>query len=72
VIALTTGEATLARGPAIQIEVGQPGVDHDSVEQCPPLGTLVALAATRRSETTSVADAIGGIMAAMPGTPVAA
>ena len=72
VIALTTGEATLGRGPAVQIEVGQPGVDHDGVEQCPALGTLVAVAATRRSETISVADAIAAIMAAMPGTQVAA
>jgi formylmethanofuran dehydrogenase subunit B len=71
VIALTTGEATPGRGPAIQIEVGQPGVDHDGVEQCRALGTLVAVAATRRSETTSVADAIGGIMAAMPAAQVA-
>jgi formylmethanofuran dehydrogenase subunit B len=75
VIALTTGEATLGqtlgRGPAVQIEVAQPGVDHDTVEHCPALGTLVAVAATRRSEATSVADAIGGIVAAIPGTRVA-
>jgi formylmethanofuran dehydrogenase subunit B len=72
VIALATGEATRGRAPAVQIEVGQPGVDHDGVEQCPMLGTLVAVAATRRSETISVADAIAAIMAAMPGTQVAA
>ena len=72
VIALTTGEATPGRGPAIQIEVGRPGRDHDAVEHCPTLGTLVAVAATQPSETTSVADAIGGIMAAMPGTQVTA
>jgi formylmethanofuran dehydrogenase subunit B len=70
VIALTTGEATL--GAAVQIEVGQPGVDHDGVELYPPLGTLVAVASTRRSETTSVADAIAAIIAAMPGAQVAA
>ena len=58
------------RGAAVQIEVGQPGVDHDGVEQYAPLGTLVAVAASRRSEATSVADAIAGIMAAMPGTQV--
>jgi formylmethanofuran dehydrogenase subunit B len=72
VIALTTGEATPGRGPAVQIEVGQPGVDHDGVEQCPPLGTLVAVAATRASAAISVADAIAGIMATMPGKQVAA
>jgi formylmethanofuran dehydrogenase subunit B len=68
VIALTTGEA--APGAAVQIEIGRPGVDHDGVEHAPTLGTLIAVAATQRSETTSVADAIGRIMAAMPGTQV--
>lgn len=72
VIALTSGEGAPGRGPAVQIEVGRPGVDHDGVEHCLPLGTLVAVAATRRSGTTSVTDAIAGIIAAMPGTQVAA
>jgi formylmethanofuran dehydrogenase subunit B len=72
VIALTAGEAVPAAGPAVQIEVGRPGLDHDGVEHCPMLGTLLAVAATQPSETTSVADAIGGILAAMPGTQVPA
>jgi formylmethanofuran dehydrogenase subunit B len=63
VIALTTGEAALGGSPAVQIEVGRPGVDHDGVEHFAPLGTLVAREATRRSETISVADAIGRIAA---------
>jgi formylmethanofuran dehydrogenase subunit B len=66
VIALTVGDAALASGPAVQIEVGRPGVDHDGVEHCPPLATLVAVAATQRSEAISVADAVGRIAAALP------
>jgi formylmethanofuran dehydrogenase subunit B len=66
VIALTSGDAALGSGPAVQIEVGRPGVDHDSVEHFPPLGTLVAVAATQRSEIVSVADAVGRIVAALP------
>jgi formylmethanofuran dehydrogenase subunit B len=66
VIALTTGETTLGSGPAVQIEVGQPGVDHDGVEHYSPLGTLVAVEAAQRSETISVADAVGRIAAALP------
>jgi formylmethanofuran dehydrogenase subunit B len=67
VIALTTGDASLAASPAVQIEVGQPGVDHDGVEHYPPLGTLIAVEATQRSDTISVADAVGRIAAALPG-----
>ncbi len=66
VIALTSGEATGGRAPAIQIEVGRPGIDHDAVEHRPPLGTLVSVAASRRSDTMSVADAVAKISAAMP------
>jgi formylmethanofuran dehydrogenase subunit B len=67
VIALTTGDAALAVPPAVQIEVGRPGVDHDGVEHFAPLGTLVAVEATRRSDTMSVADAVGRIAAALAG-----
>ena len=66
VIALTTGDTALGSGPAVQIEVGQPGVDHDSVEHYSPLGALVAVDAAQRSETISVADAVGRIAAALP------
>jgi formylmethanofuran dehydrogenase subunit B len=65
VIALTTGDAALGGAPAVQIEVGRPGVDHDGVEHFSPLGTLIAVEATRRSETVSVADVVGRIAAAM-------
>jgi formylmethanofuran dehydrogenase subunit B len=62
-IALTAGDAALRAGAAVQIEVGRPGVDHDGVEHFAPLGTLVAREATQRSETLSVADAVGRIAA---------
>jgi formylmethanofuran dehydrogenase subunit B len=65
-IALTTGDPIPGRPAAVQIEVGRPGVDHDAVEHCPPLGTLVAVAATQRSGMPSVADALGHMLAALP------
>ena len=67
VIALTTGATALGSGPAVQIEVARPGVAHDGVEHSPPLGTLIAVPATQRSEAISVADAVGRIVAALPG-----
>jgi formylmethanofuran dehydrogenase subunit B len=66
VIALTAGDAALGGAPAVQIEVGRPGIDHDGVEHFAPLGTLVAVEATQRSETMSVGDAVGRILAALP------
>lgn len=66
-IVLTTGEAVSGRRPAVQIEVGHPGVDHDAVEHNATVATLVAVQAARRSDTISVADAIGRIVAALPG-----
>jgi formylmethanofuran dehydrogenase subunit B len=68
VIALTTGDAALGTGTAVQIEVGRPGVDHDGVEHFSPLGTLVAVEATQRSDAISVADAVGRIVTALPET----
>jgi formylmethanofuran dehydrogenase subunit B len=65
-IALTAGGGA-ARGPTVQIEVGQPGIDHDAVAHNAMLGTLVAVTATARSDAISVADAIGRIVAALPG-----
>jgi formylmethanofuran dehydrogenase subunit B len=68
VIALTSGEAMRLDRPAIQIEVGRPGIDHDAVEHGPAIGTLVALAAAAKTnDALSVADAIGRIAAALPG-----
>jgi formylmethanofuran dehydrogenase subunit B len=64
-IALVAGDAVLDGPPAVQIEVGQPGIDYDSVAHFAPLGTLVAREATRRSEAMSIADAVGRITAAL-------
>ena len=64
-IALTAGDAALAVLPAVQIEIGRPGIDHDSVEHSSPLGTLVAVGAARRSGTLSGADAIKRLAAAL-------
>jgi formylmethanofuran dehydrogenase subunit B len=71
VIALTTGDAAFGVPPAVQIEVGRPGIDHDGVEHFAPLGTLVWVEATQRSETMSVADAVGRIAAAISGAEAA-
>jgi formylmethanofuran dehydrogenase subunit B len=65
VVGLTTGDPEPGHRLAVQIEVGHPGVDHDGIEHHPAAGTLVAVAATRRSETISVADAIGRILGAL-------
>lgn len=54
------------RRAAVTIAVGKPGDDHDSVEYLPATGTLASVTARRRSEVISVADAIGGISAALP------
>jgi formylmethanofuran dehydrogenase subunit B len=62
VIGLTTGDPVPGHRLAVQIEVGHPGVDHDGIEHHPAAGTLVAVAAARRSDTVSVADAIGRIL----------
>jgi formylmethanofuran dehydrogenase subunit B len=66
-IALTSGDEMLGCRPAVQIEVGRPGVDHDAVAHHAALATLVPIAATRPSKTLSVADAIGLLVAALPG-----
>jgi formylmethanofuran dehydrogenase subunit B len=63
VIALTTGDAELRGRLAVQIAVGHPGVDHDSVEHQPAIGTLVAVPATRPSDAISVTDALQRIIA---------
>lgn len=67
VIALTTGDAARSGSPAIQIEVGRPGTDHDGIAHHAALGTLASFAATQRSDAISVADAIERIVAALPG-----
>jgi formylmethanofuran dehydrogenase subunit B len=65
-IALTTGDVALGFEPKVRIEVGRPGVDHDSAEHYPPLGTLVAVEARQRSDAISVAAAIERIASQLP------
>src|SRR5215467_7997278 len=69
-IALTPADAKFAKTPRVHIAVGGPGCDHDSVEHCAMIGTLVAVAATHRSEALSVADAIAAIAAELSTEPL--
>jgi formylmethanofuran dehydrogenase subunit B len=65
-IALTAQGARFREAPRVHIDVGRPGTDHDAVEHCPTSGTLVSVAATKRSGTISVADVIAHLAAALP------
>ena len=58
VIALCERTAEFAEEPNVRITVGRPGVDHDAVMHSSEAGTLVALAASARTATPSVAEAI--------------
>jgi formylmethanofuran dehydrogenase subunit B len=49
----------------VRIAVGRPGVDHDSVDYCVAMGTLVAKAASHPSQTPSVAEVIGKLVVAL-------
>jgi formylmethanofuran dehydrogenase subunit B len=64
-IALTAAAAEFSRPPAVRIAVGRPGVDHDSVDYCVAMGTLVAKAASHPSQTPSVAEVIGKLVVAL-------
>jgi formylmethanofuran dehydrogenase subunit B len=64
-IALTTAAAEFSRPPTVRIAVGRPGVDHDSVDYCPAMGTLVSKAASHPSQTPSVAEVIGKLVVAL-------
>ena len=64
-IALTAAAAEFSRRPTVRIAVGRPGVDHDSVDYCPAMGTLVAKAASHPSQTPSVAEVIGRLVVAL-------
>lgn len=66
-IALTAEGTVFRRPPEVHIEVGEPGIDHDAVEYVAEAGALAALVATMPSPKVSVADAIAGIAAALPG-----
>ncbi len=60
-IALTAESARFSRPPRVHIEVGAPGLDHDAVSYSAAVGTLVAEAATKPSETETVARIISEI-----------
>ena len=57
-IALCERTAEFAEEPNVRITVGRPGVDHDAVMHSSEAGTLVALAASARTATPSVAEAL--------------
>lgn len=63
-ITLAAGEQTQS---GIAIEVGRPAADHDSTEYDARSGTLVAHAASNRSDLPSVAAVMARIAAALPG-----
>lgn len=65
VIALCEQTAKFAEEPNVRITVGRPGLDHDAVMHSPDAGTLVALAASARTATPSVAEAIERIAAGL-------
>jgi hypothetical protein len=66
VIALTAraGETQMP-GALIEIEVGTPGVDHDTIDHSPATGGLAFRAATAPKETPSVADVLRRICAGL-------
>ena len=65
VIALCESTAEFAEEPSVRITVGRPGVDHDAAMHSSDAGILVALAASARSATPSVAQAIERIAAGL-------
>jgi formylmethanofuran dehydrogenase subunit B len=69
IIALAPADAKFRKRPRVHIAVGVPGRDHDGVEHHATIGTLVAVAATRRSKALSVADAIAAIEAHLADGP---
>jgi formylmethanofuran dehydrogenase subunit B len=68
-IALLPTSDGLPRAADVVLEVGRPGIEHDSVEQLPTTGTLAVLSARAPAAVISVAAAIDRIMAALPAGP---
>jgi formylmethanofuran dehydrogenase subunit B len=64
-IALCEPMTQFAKAPNVRIPVGRPGVDHDAVMYSSEVGTLVAAAASARSATPSVAQALERIGAGL-------
>jgi formylmethanofuran dehydrogenase subunit B len=65
VIALCEPTAKFASPPQVRIAVGRPGVDHDAVLHSSDAGVLVAVTASARSATPSVAQALERIGACL-------
>jgi formylmethanofuran dehydrogenase subunit B len=68
-IALTPAGASFRKPPRVHIAVGAPGRDHDGIAHHAMIGTLAAVAATRRSNALPVADAIAAIEAHLADEP---
>jgi formylmethanofuran dehydrogenase subunit B len=65
-IALTGPDARFRRPAKVQIAVGHPGTDHDSIEHLAATGALGTVVATAPSAAVSVARVISDIAAALP------
>lgn len=65
-IALTSEPIDFRSVPEVAMTVGCPGFDHDAITYAQSTGTLVALGAIEPNDTTSVAEAIDRIAAALP------
>jgi formylmethanofuran dehydrogenase subunit B len=64
-IALTDAAAEFTQIPAVQIEIGRPGVDHDGVDYCAAMATLASRSASHPSSKPSAADVMGMLAAAL-------
>jgi formylmethanofuran dehydrogenase subunit B len=68
-IALVASPGGFVRPPEVAIAVGRPGIDHAAVEYLPVTGTLASIAAREATNTTSVAEVVRRIAAALPAAP---
>jgi formylmethanofuran dehydrogenase subunit B len=66
-VALCARATRFRHPPAVLIEVGCPGIDHDAVLHDPALGQLAAPTATHPSDAPRAADVLARIMAAHAG-----
>jgi formylmethanofuran dehydrogenase subunit B len=66
-VALCPPATRFRHPPAVLIEIGCPGIDHDAVLHEPALGQLAARTATRPSDAPRVADVLRRIMVAQAG-----
>jgi formylmethanofuran dehydrogenase subunit B len=71
-IAVTATGARFDTAPAVHIEVGVPGVDHDAVDYSADIGGLAPHVATRPSDAPTAAAVLDGILCALPARETAA